>query len=91
MARLSVPRTSLNNVSSGSFFRISQGLLEGRFQLIQLRGDGRQLGMRRVQPQQPNGRVGVEIKRHIEQAGDKALHAQGRACALLDEPLHPLA
>ena len=47
-------------------------------------------GMRRVQAQQPDGCVGVEIERHIEQAGHKTLHAQGRAGAPLDESLHRL-
>src|SRR5215831_5665750 len=47
--------------------------------------------MRRVQAQQLNGRVGVEIERHIEQTGHKTLHAQGRATALLDKLLHSRA
>jgi len=58
--------------------------------LVHIGGDGRQLGHRRVQPQQPDGGVGEEIQRHIEQAGDKTLHAQGRASSLLEECLHRL-
>ena len=57
------------------FPQIGEGLLHRGFQLVHIGGDGRQLGHRRVQPQQPDGCVREEIKRHIEQAGDKTLHA----------------
>ena len=55
----------------GEFLQLGHGLLEGGFQLVHIGGDGRQLGQRRVQPQQPDGGVRVEIERHIEQAGHK--------------------
>src|SRR5215510_3778225 len=77
--------------TEGELLDLGHALLEGGFQLVHIGGDGRQFGIRRVQPQQPDGGVREEIDRDIEQAGDKTLHAQGRAGALLDESLHRLA
>ena len=59
--------------------------------MVHVRGDGRQLGIRRVQAQPLDGRVGVEVELHIEHLGDKTLHVQRGAHALLDQSLHSLA
>src|SRR4029450_7189289 len=76
--------------TEGELLDLGHALLEGGFQLVHIGGDGRQLLYGRLQPQQPDGCVREEIERDIEQAGDKTLHAQGRAGAPLDEFLHRL-
>ena len=76
--------------SRGSFFSSAMACWRVDFNWSISEGMVGSSVQRRVQAQQPDGRVRVEIERHIEQAGDKTLHAQGGAGAPLDESLHRL-